>query len=287
MRCFVTGWDGLLGSSLVPILREAHEVTGIGIADGEITDRALLRARLAAARPEVVVHLAAMTAVDRCETEPAEAFRVNGEGTRRVVEAVREIGARLVALSTDYVFDGAAGRPYRESDPVAPLGVYGKSKLEAERAVATLEGEGTVVRSAWLFGPKGSNFVETILTLLESRETVGVVEDQRGCPTYTPDLARALRTVVERAPGGVFHLAGGESATWYDLAREAVSLAGGDPARIRPVSTEAFGRPAPRPRYSVLDCAKASREMGIRLAPWRDALERFLAGRTGAKETRT
>lgn len=280
MRVYVTGWDGLLGSALVPALRAGgHEVAGMGVNDADITDAAFLRERLGAFRPDAVVHLAAMTAVDRCESEPEEAFRVNESGSRVAAAEAARVGAAVLALSTDYVFDGAARRPYREDDAPAPLGVYGRSKLAGERAIAEAAGRWAIVRSAWLYGAGGRNFVDTILALAAERETLSVVDDQTGSPTLVSDLARGLAVLVEGRAEGLLHLANAGSATWCGLAREAMRLAGANPERIRPATTSEVARPAPRPVYSVLDCARARDRYGVALRPWRDALADYLSGR--------
>jgi len=276
LRIFVTGHDGLLGTTLVRRLRERHEVAGIGIADGEITDAAFVTGAVRRHVPDRIVHLAAMTAVDRCETEPGEAFRVNEEGTRVVVQAAGSVP--VIMPSTDYVFDGTATQPYPEDAEPRPLGVYGRSKLAAERVLA-LAPRWAVVRTAWLFGPGGPNFVDTVLRLLEERDTLRVVDDQTGSPTYTEDLAFGLAALVEGEPRGIYHLVNDGRATWWELAREAAAATGADPARVHRATTEEIARPAPRPRFSVLGCDRVAREAGLRLRPWSEALGEYLAGR--------
>ncbi len=276
MKVFVTGWDGLLGSSLVPILRERHEVAGIGLADGDIGDRVLVRGRLESFRPDAVIHLAAMTAVDACEGNEAEAFRINAEGSRLVAAEAERVGASITTLSTDYVFDGTKGAPYLEDDEPRPLSVYGRSKLAGEQGVQGASTRWAVVRSAWLFGPGGRNFVDTILGLLRERESLDVVSDQTGSPTYAPDLAEALTALVEAKGRGIYHLANEDPGSWYDLAREAVRGIGLDPDRVHPATTAEVGRPAPRPAFSVLDTTRARTRHGIGLRPWRDALRAHL-----------
>jgi dTDP-4-dehydrorhamnose reductase len=279
VKVFVTGWDGLLGSALVPLLRETHEVAGMGIADGDIADPWLVRARLDAFRPETVVHLAAMTAVDACEDREAEAFRVNAEGSRLVAAESERRGARVLAVSSDYVFDGTKGAPYTEDDPVHPLSVYGRSKRAGEEGVMAASTRWAVVRSAWLYGPGGRNFVDTVLDRLGSRETLAVVSDQTGSPTYAPDLARGIATLVDRRAEGLYHLVNAGRASWLDLAREAARLAGFDPDRVRPATTAELGRPAPRPRFSVLDAARVRERHGVDLRPWPHALAEYLERR--------
>ena len=289
MRVFVTGWDGLLGSVLVPLLPErGHEVAGFGIADGQISDAGFLRSRLEGFRPDTVIHLAAMTAVDACEEDEAEAFRVNAEGSRVAAAEAERVGASILALSTDYVFDGAKGAPYREEDPARPLSVYGRSKLAGEEAVRAAATRWAVVRSAWLFGPGGGNFVRTILDRLASQPMVKVVRDQVGSPTYNRDLAEALAVLVERKAQGTFHVANGEAGSWFDLAREAVEAAGMDADRVQPATTEEMARPAPRPPFSVLDTERVRRRYGIVLRSWREAVREYVSTEVvpgAAKET--
>ncbi len=280
MKVFVTGWDGLLGSALVPLLRRSHDVAGMGIADGDIAEPSLVRSRLDAFRPDVVIHLAAMTAVDACESAEEEAFRVNAEGSRLVAAEAERRGARVLAVSSDYVFDGTKGAPYTEDDPVRPLSVYGRSKLAGEGGIAGASTDWAVVRSAWLYGGGGRNFVDTILELLETRDTVSVVSDQVGSPTYASDLAEGIAALVADRARGIYHVVNAGRASWFDLAREAARLTGLDPDRVRPVSTGAAGRPAPRPRFSVLDAARARERHGVDLRPWPQALAAYLAGRS-------
>lgn len=288
MRVLVTGWDGLLGTSLVRLLQERHEVVGIGVADGEISDVSFVRSRLEAFDPDAVVHLAAMTAVDACEGEEADAFRINAEGSRVVAAEAERSNASVLALSTDYVFDGKKATPYGEEDPPRPLSVYGRSKLAGEEAVRAAATRWAVVRSAWLFGPGGRNFVSTVLDLLASRPVVHVVRDQVGSPTYSLDLAKALVTLVERRARGTYHVVNRGSASWFDLARAAAEAAGLDPERVQPTRTKEMPRPALRPAYSVLDAARVRERHGIELRPWREALREYVTARRAheaAKET--
>lgn len=226
-------------------------------------------------RPETVVHLAAMTAVDICESAPEEADRVNALGAGGVAAEAERMGAAILALSTDYVFDGKADRPYREEDPTGPLNVYGRTKLRGEERIREVSSEWTVVRSAWLFGRARVNFVTRILNTLETRDTVRVVDDQTGSPTFTEDLARGLVQLIESDARGLVHLVNRGQATWCDLARRAAEIRGLDPDRVRPASTGEIARPAPRPAYSVLDPARAE-DLGVRLRSWEEALAEYL-----------
>ena len=276
MRVLVTGDNGLLGSTLAPMIRRDHQMTGVNDTHGDIADADFVNSVMDQARPDTVVHLAAYTAVDHCEQDPAEAFRVNKTGTAVVAQAAANHKAHLIAISTDYVFDGSASRAYTEQDETGPLNVYGESKLASEEA-AKLAGRWTVFRSAWLFGPHRRNFVTTILGLLESKPSLTVVDDQVGSPTYTLDLARAVLAALENRVEGLFHAAGAGRASWCDLAKEAVRLVGGDPARIQPGDTEGSGRPAPRPPFSVLDSSRLKAEVGCPPRNWREALADYVA----------
>jgi dTDP-4-dehydrorhamnose reductase len=275
MRVFVTGWNGLLGKAVVPLLESTHDVDGFGIEDGEVTDVDYVRKRLEPFRPETVLHLAAWTAVDACEADPDRAFRVNQEGSRVVAREAERLGAKVIALSTDYVFDGNATRPYTEDDVPSPQSVYGKSKLAGEEEVRKMA-HSAILRTAWLYGEGGRNFVDTILTALDERGNLEVVNDQIGSPTYTHDLAEALSTLVEARAEGLYHVANGGEASWFDLAREAARITGRNPERIRPATTSQVSRPAPRPSYSVLDCTRVANSYGVRLRPWREALATYL-----------
>ena len=262
---------------MVPVLRQAgHTVEAWPHSRGDVTDAAAVDPAVSGFKPDWIVHLAAFTAVDRCESEPDEAFRVNVEGSRTVAAAAHRAKAGCLVLSSDYVFDGAASAPYGEDAPARPLSVYGRSKLESERAVSAACGRALVVRTAWLFGPGGPNFVDTILRLAAERETVPVVSDQRGCPTYVPFLSRALVRLLEAGAEGVYHLAGDGEATWYDLAQAACLRRGLPADRLQPVTTEAFPRPAPRPPYSVLDCTRVREEHGVALPSWRRGIEEYV-----------
>jgi dTDP-4-dehydrorhamnose reductase len=226
--------------------------------------------------PEVIVHAAAMTAVDACELHPDRAFAANALGTRNVAEAARRCGAHLVFVSTDYVFDGTSPRPYVEWDEPRPLSVYGRSKLAGERECPT---GATVVRTSWLCGRHGPNLVKTVLRLAEGDGPLRFVDDQRGSPTFTADLAAAVVTLaLDRRPG-IFHVTNQGQTTWYGLARAVLGAAGHDPDRVRPCATADLDppRPAPRPANSVLDNA-ALRLAGLPLLPeWADGLDRLLA----------
>lgn len=276
MRVLVTGCDGLLGKELLPILQDRHEVFGVDIDDFDICNRMELGRRLREFRAAAVIHLAAMTAVDLCENEEDRAFKVNGNGSRVVAAEAEALDIPIILASTDYVFDGAKESPYDEDDAPNPLSVYGRSKLAGEEAVKAAALNWTVVRSAWLYGGGKGNFVDTIGELLKTRETIPVVDDQIGSPTYAVDLAHGIRALLETEARGVVHVANTGQASWYDLARETAVLLGCDPGRIVATTTEQLGRPAPRPGYSVLSSRRAEAVFGVEMRPWREALRSYL-----------
>jgi dTDP-4-dehydrorhamnose reductase len=246
MRWLVTGAGGMLGQDLVGVLGRSPDVVALTRADLDITDPSAVRDAVAGA--DVVLNAAAWTDVDGAETSSAAALKVNGDGARVLADAA---GKRLVHFSTDYVFDGAATTPYPEDAPHAPINAYGRSKAAGEQAV--LAAGGYVVRTAWLYGAHGPNFVKTMLRLAASRETVDVVDDQIGPPTWSYALAQqAVALATSGAAPGAYHGTAAGSTTWFGLARSVFSLAGLDPARVRPTTSDKFRRPAKRPAYSVL-----------------------------------
>ena len=276
MRVLVTGAGGQVGSDLVTAL-SGHEVIACARADLDVGDDGACMRTILAARPEVVIHAAAYTDVDGCELHPDRAWRDNVLGSRNVARAAREAGAFLIAISSDYVFDGGASEPYDEHAPVAPLGAYGRSKAAGEgMALDANPGATAIVRSSWIYGRVGKNFVKTMLGLAAEREVVEVVDDQTGSPTWSADLARALVWLASARRAGTYHVTNAGSTTWFGFAREIFAAAGYDPSRVRPTTTAALGRPAPRPAYSVLG-ARRWRLAGLPpLPPWRDALRAAL-----------
>ncbi len=256
-RWLVTGASGLLGGELVAAL-DGHDVTATGRADLDLASpEAFGRVRAwadgAHGRPLVVLNAAAWTDVDGAESDPLGAAAANTDGPGRLADACRRVGATLVHVSTDYVFPGTGTRPYDVDDPTDPLGVYGRTKEAGERAVRSATADHYIVRTAWLYGARGRNFVRTIAALSREREVLEVVDDQRGCPTWSGELALGLvGLAVSGAPFGTYHCTGGGSATWFELARAVLEELGDDPDRVRPCDSGRFCRPAPRPAYSVL-----------------------------------
>ncbi|QKW00472.1 dTDP-4-dehydrorhamnose reductase [Streptomyces sp. NA02536] len=275
----VTGAGGMLGQDVLARLAEAGErATALDRAALDLTDAAAVRRALERHRPAVVVNCAAWTAVDDAETREVEALAVNGDGPARLADACARTGAVLLHVSTDYVFAGDATAPYAEDAPTAPRSAYGRTKLAGERAVLnTLPDRGYVVRTAWLYGTGGANFVRTMIRLEGQREKLDVVDDQRGQPTWSADLAGLLLALgrgalAGTAPPGVYHGTSSGETTWYGLTREIFRLLGADPDRVHPTTSEAFVRPAPRPAYSVLGHDRFAAAGVAPLRDWRAAL---------------
>jgi dTDP-4-dehydrorhamnose reductase len=263
----------MLGSELVARLRaDQAEVVALTRADLDLCDHDAVRAAVREHGPATVVNCAAWTAVDDAEDAESAALALNGDAVRVLAEACTSSRARLVQISTDYVFDGTAAAPYAEDAPTAPANAYGRTKLAGERAVLE-SGDGYVVRTAWLYGAYGPSFVRTMMRLAAERETVTVVDDQHGQPTWTGDLAdRIIALAASGAPAGVYHGTNGGRTTWYGLAREIFSLLELDPARVLPTTSDAFPRPASRPANSVLSHDRWAQAGLPPLRDWRAAL---------------
>lgn len=282
MRWLITGAGGMLGHDVVEeVTRRGEEVVGLDRAALDITRSAAVDTAVRDHRPDLVVNCAAYTAVDDAESDEARALEINGDGPRLLARACAAHGSRLIHVSTDYVFSGEArATPYPEDHPTGPRTAYGRTKLAGERAVLEeLPGASAVVRTAWLYGVHGANFVRTMIGLEARRDTVDVVDDQRGQPTWSADVAERIADLgVRLGPDahGVFHATNSGEATWYELAREVFSLVGADPDRVRPTSSAAFPRPAPRPAYSAL-AHRRWQEIGLPLPrDWRSALHEAL-----------
>jgi dTDP-4-dehydrorhamnose reductase len=286
MRILVTGARGQLGHALLEVLAgRGHETVGVDLGDGDLAEPGVASRLLATHRPEQVIHAAAYTAVDAAESARAEAERGNATATRFLADACDAAGLALTALSTDYVFDGTVADGYAEDAPREPINWYGETKARAEDAVLTMTGPSRVVRTSWLFGHGPDNFVRTMLRLLDERETLRVVDDQRGSPTYTVDLAALLADLVATPGEGVFHGTNAGVVTWCGFAREIARAAGHDPARITACGSDEFPTPARRPACSVLRDTRLA-ALGVAPRPsWQDALARFL-DREGAREER-
>lgn len=275
MRLLVTGAGGQLGSDLLRVLAgTAHEVTGLTRAELDVTDPAAVEKAVVDVRPDLVLNAAAYTAVDAAETDEDAALLLNGEGPANLARVCALHGGGVVQVSTDYVFSGDATRPYEPSDEVGPRSAYGRTKLAGERAVRELLPERSwVVRTAWVYGQTGGNFVKTMAKLEGVKDTLDVVDDQRGSPTWSRDLAAGIVTLAERRPRpGIYHCTNAGDTTWFGLTRAIFAELGADPERVRPTTTEAFPRPAPRPAYSVLSGAGWAAAGLPLLRPWDQAL---------------
>ncbi|MGY1619668.1 dTDP-4-dehydrorhamnose reductase [Geodermatophilus sp. SYSU D00691] len=280
----ITGSRGQLGQDLQAVLAERGEdvVTAVGRAELDLRDEARVRTVLrdwmaaAGSRRPVVLNAAAYTAVDAAEEHEAEALVVNGAAPGWIAEELAGRG-RLVHVSTDYVFDGTSTRPYGVEDVPVPRTAYGRTKLAGERAVAAAGGDAVVVRTAWVYGAHGTNFLKTMLRLERERPEVTVVQDQTGTPTWSRDLAEGLVATAASSAQGVLHATNAGSTTWCGFAKEIFALAGADPGRVRPTDTSSFPRPAPRPAYSVLDPASWHAAGLPALPPWEQSLRRCMA----------
>ncbi|MGA1312400.1 MAG: dTDP-4-dehydrorhamnose reductase [Ilumatobacteraceae bacterium] len=265
MKIIVTGAAGQLGRELVDVATGAgHDVFAASRAELDVTKPEVVRAAVLREQPAVIVHAAAWTAVDACESDREKAMLHNGAATRFVVDAAREVGARVIYISTDYVFDGTKPTPYVEADVPNPQSVYGVSKLAGEQAVDT--SIDTVVRISWVCGFHGANMVKTILRIAAQQDTLTFVDDQVGCPTFADDAAAMITRLATEARPGIWHVTNQGAVSWYEFTREVLRAAGHDPARVKPVRTRDLvpARPAPRPANSVLDNA-ALRTAGISL----------------------
>src|SRR5437588_1258987 len=273
MRILLTGANGQLGYELQRAL-SGEDLILADQLDYELTDPKI-RDKIASTRPDLVIHTAGYKDVDGCERDPGTAFTVNAQGTRRVAEGAAKANARLIYISTDYVFDGKKTEPYTERDPVNPLNVYGRSKLLGEQEALAVCPETLIIRTSWLYGANGKNFVKTILQLAASRPEIRVVNDQRGSPTYARDLAGTIAQMIRRDARGLVHAGGEGECTWYEFAVAIIQETGSD-CRLIPISTAESGRLAPRPSYSVLSTAFLHQH-GLSLPPWREGVKQFLA----------
>ncbi len=276
MKVLITGAGGMLGRDVVLAAGNAgHDVVGFGHTELDVTDEATVKAKIEQERPDVVINCAAWTDVDGAEEAEDAALEVNGAGAAHIAAAAATVDASVVYVSSDYVFDGAKGAPYVETDETAPLSAYGRTKLAGEETTAAANKRHFVVRSSWLFGIGGSNFVETMLRLATTQNEVLVVRDQVGSPTYTWHLAYGIVRLIEGIEFGIHHMAAAGSCSWYEFAREIFEQAEVE-CRVLSATTEMLGRPAPRPPYSAL---VSQRRHAIELPAWRDGLAGYLAQR--------
>lgn len=283
LRIVVTGWTGQVVRAMLERVPAGVEVVALRRPDLDLAIPKMVAPALRAARPHVIVNAAAYTAVDQAESEPDLAMRVNGEAAGEAARAAAALGVPVIQISTDYVFDGALDRPYREDDATGPISAYGASKLAGERAVAAASDNHAILRTAWIYSPFGKNFVKTMLRLAETCDEVGVVADQQGCPTSALDIADAVlavaRNLVARPQDetlrGIFHMSAAGEAVWADVA-EAIfaerERLGGKPVAVKRIATTDYPTPAQRPANSRLDCGKLAARHGVTLPAWRGSL---------------
>lgn len=276
MRVMIFGGSGLLGQALMREWNE-DEVIGLSSRDVDIRDKEQVNENVQNSHADWIVLAAAYTDVDGCESNRELAFAVNRDGAVNVAEAAQRSGAKLLFLSSDYVFDGKKTSAYETGDTRNPLGVYGCSKAEAEVRLLELLPDCCIARTSWLFGMGGKCFPDTILKLAATRPVLDVVNDQRGCPTYSVDLARAIMQLCRKGARGIVHATNAGSCTWFEFAREIVRQAGLTP-EVRPVSTQQMSRPAARPANSVLS-SSSLQALGITMPSWRDSVARYLRER--------
>jgi dTDP-4-dehydrorhamnose reductase len=276
-KILVTGAKGQLGKELVALLStRGHQVLAVDLPDFDITDAKIVKDYLARERPDLVFHCAAYTDVEGAEQEPDLAMEINSRATAILADCTHRLSSTLVYLSTDFVFDGARRSPYAEDVPPHPLSSYARSKLAGEREVAQNCPHHFIVRTAWLFGDSPTAFPRKILEQAKAGKPLKVVNDQRGSPTYAQDLALGLLPLLDSSAYGLYHLTNAGDATWYELAKETLSLAGLSDYPIKPVAGDEFPTKAQRPAYSVLDCQKYAKTFGVQLRHWRDALADYI-----------
>lgn len=277
MRIAVTGAAGGLGTAIMRVLarQKGLDVLPLTRKEANLTDATAVRDVIGRLRPDVIVHGAAMTAVDLCESAKELAWKINVEGTRAVADAARKGGARMVYISTDYVFDGTKCGPYTPEDQPNPLNVYGLTKREGEKITLDTPG-GLVVRSSWLFSHEGKSFVRTVLELARKQPEIKMVNDQTGAPTYSGDLAEAILLCIEHDAKGIMHVANSGYCTWFEYAKKILTLKGINGVTVKAISSDELGRPARRPKNSRLDCSKYEALVGQPLRKWDAALEEML-----------
>jgi len=275
MKVMVIGARGMLGTDLMRALAAENPI-GFDLPEMDITEAGQCRERVQEARPDVIIHSAALTNVDYCESHEEEAFLINGEGTKNLAVAAQTAGALLVYYSTDYIFDGTKPEGYHEEDAPNPLSVYGKSKLRGEECVRSHCPSHLILRTSWLFGCNGKNFIRTIVDAAGKGQLLRVVDDQRGSPTYTRDLAAQTLAMLRADCRGTYHVTNSGACTWYELALRSVAWAAIAGVRIEPVKTQEFPRPAPRPACSILAPTRLLREDIPVMRPWQEAAHDYV-----------
>jgi len=276
VRILVLGHKGMLGSDVLLELKESHEVTGLDKEDIDITSASACEDAVNRYLPEVIINAAAYTDVDGCEAHPEECMAINSLGVKNIAEACRQKNIVIVHFSTDYVFDGTSDEPYREDHVCSPINIYGVSKLAGERHLFSLSANYLLIRTAWLFGKNGKNFVQAIFNKARTSNKLEVVDDQFGSPTYTKDLAAALKVLLERNIKGVFHITNRGACSWFQFAKRILQEIALDGVQVCPIKSEQLQRPAKRPLYSVLSNRKFVETTGKTMQPWQLALRDYL-----------
>lgn len=276
MKILIAGSHGMLGTDLMEKMRPRHQVQGLRREELDIRDADQCMRRVEGFRPDIIINAAAMTNVDGCELNAEEAFLVNSQGTENLAAAAASFNSLLVYYSTDYVFDGKKEEPYRESDTPNPQSVYGRSKFQGEEKARAMAKDHLILRTSWLFGCNGKNFIRTIVSAARKGEPLRVVNDQKGSPSFTRDLAAHTRTMLERGCRGTYHVTNSGSCSWYELAQKAVQWAGVTDASIIPVTTPEFPRPARRPANSVLANERLDQEGFPPVRPWQEAAQDYI-----------
>jgi dTDP-4-dehydrorhamnose reductase len=276
MRILLLGHKGMLGSDLLLKLNLQHEVVGMDKEEIDIVSPNECVQAIKGTAPNVVVNAAAYTNVDGCETAKDECFAVNAEAVKNIAKACRNKNIRIIHFSTDYVFDGTAQQPYKENDQCNPINAYGASKLAGERYLQSLADDYLLIRTSWLYGTKGKNFVQTILEKAKTTPTLSVVDDQVGSPTYTKDLAAAIDLLISQNLKGIFHVTNRGSCSWYQFAVKILQESEMDDVKVIPIKSDKLPRPAKRPTYSVLSVQKFISATGKTTQPWQLALQDYL-----------
>lgn len=276
MKILTTGSHGLLGTNILPVLERSFTVIPYDIEEWDITDRDAGERTIRDIRPDVILNLAAYTNVDECEDCLSLADRVNAEAPGIIAKLCSDHNIKFVHISTDYVFDGEKETPYREDDETNPTSVYGLSKLSGEKKVLANCPDAIIIRTQWLYGHGGINFITKITKIAREQGVAEVVNDQRGCPTYAKDIADPILLLIEKNRSGIYHVANAGSCTWFDFAREIFSCLHIDVV-LKPITSEQLNRKANRPRNSVFDCSRLFRDTGHRMRTWQDALHDYLS----------
>ena len=274
MRVLVLGHTGMLGSDVMKVY-DGYDIHGLSIGDFDIANYHDAKSKISEIAPDIVINCAAYTDVDRCETDTITAFAVNALGVKNIANVCREIKARLVHISTDYVFDGQETTPYKENHETAPICAYGNSKLEGEEFLKNILDEYLIVRTQWLFGRNGKNFVTTMLRLSDTLNEMKVVDEQFGSPTYTKDLASAIKVMLDKGLCGIYHVSNSDFTSWYGFAVKIFEYTKKD-IQVSKISSDELKRAAKRPAYSVFNLSKLYKDTGIKMPAWEDGLYRYL-----------